>query len=65
VGDDFKMLDHIDDFKKLTDRDVNDIKNVMENIHKLEVPLIVDAKYGINWAEMSAVSGSASGGEKT
>ena len=41
------------------------IKNVMENIHKLEVPLIVDAKYGINWAEMSAVSGSASGGEKT
>lgn len=24
------MLDHIDDFKKLTDKDVNDIKNVME-----------------------------------
>ncbi len=31
------------------------IKNIMENIHKLEVPLIVDAKYGINWAEMEKV----------
>ena len=39
------------------------IKEIMENVHKLEVPLIVDAKYGINWAEMSAIGGSAFGGE--
>ena len=31
------------------------IKNIMENIHKLEVPLTVDAKYGMNWAEMKDV----------
>ncbi|OGN01067.1 MAG: DNA polymerase I [Candidatus Yanofskybacteria bacterium RIFCSPLOWO2_02_FULL_43_10] len=31
------------------------IKNIMENIHKLDVPLIVDAKYGKNWAEMQDV----------
>lgn len=31
------------------------IKNIMENIHKLEVPLIVDVKYGINWAEMELI----------
>ena len=39
------------------------IKNIMENIHKLDVPLTVDAKVGQNWAEMSAIGGSASGGE--
>ena len=27
------------------------IKDVMENVHKLDVPLTVDIKYGINWAE--------------
>jgi DNA polymerase-1 len=27
------------------------IKTIMENTHKLEVPLIVDVKYGHNWAE--------------
>ncbi len=31
------------------------IKNIMENIHKLEVPLTVDAKYGKNWAEMESI----------
>ncbi len=31
------------------------IRDIMENVHKLEVPLIVDAKYGINWAEMKRV----------
>jgi len=31
------------------------IKNIMENIYKLEVPLTVDAKYGMNWAEMDGV----------
>ena len=39
------------------------IKNIMENIHKFDVPLIVDAKYGMNWAEMSSIGVSASGGE--
>ena len=28
------------------------IKDIMENIHKLDVPLTVDAKYGDNWQEM-------------
>lgn len=31
------------------------IKNIMENIHKLDVPLIVDVKFGNNWAEMESV----------
>ena len=31
------------------------IRDIMENIHKLDVPLIVDAKYGMNWAEMDGV----------
>jgi DNA polymerase-1 len=41
------------------------IKNIMENIHKLEVPLIVDVKYGINWAEMKDVQGAKNGTFKT
>ena len=28
------------------------IRDIMENIHKLDVPLIVDAKYGNNWAQL-------------
>ena len=32
------------------------IRNIMENIHKFDVPLIVDAKYGINWAEMEEIT---------
>jgi len=31
------------------------IKEIMENIHNLEVPLIVDVKYGKNWAEMESI----------
>ena len=31
------------------------IRDIMENIHKLDVPLIVDAKYGMNWAEMKGI----------
>ena len=31
------------------------IKQVMENIHKFDVPLTVDAKYGINWSEMERI----------
>ncbi len=31
------------------------IKNIMENIHKLDVPLIVDAKVGNNWSEMESI----------
>lgn len=30
-----------------------DIKNIMENIYKLDVPLTVEVKYGDNWAEMN------------
>jgi DNA polymerase-1 len=30
------------------------IGDIMENIHKFDVPLIVDAKYGKNWAEMES-----------
>ena len=32
------------------------IREIMENIHKFDVPLIVDAKYGINWAEMEEIT---------
>ena len=28
------------------------IKEIMENIWKLDVPLTTDVKYGINWASM-------------
>lgn len=31
------------------------IKKIMENIHKFDVPLTVDAKYGDNWAEMELI----------
>ncbi|KKS14019.1 MAG: polymerase I protein [Candidatus Yanofskybacteria bacterium GW2011_GWA1_41_6] len=31
------------------------IKSIMENIHKLDVPLIVDAKYGMNWSKMEKI----------
>jgi DNA polymerase-1 len=31
------------------------IREIMENIHKLDVPLIVDAKYGINWAQLKSI----------
>jgi len=31
---------------------VNQIKDIMENIIKLKVPIIVDVKYGANWGEM-------------
>ena len=31
------------------------IKNIMENIHKLDVPLTVDDKFGINWSEMKNI----------
>lgn len=31
------------------------IKGIMENVHKLDVPLTVDVKYGNNWAEMELV----------
>lgn len=41
------------------------IKNIMENIHKLDVPLIVDAKYGMNWAEMKDIQGTKNGTFKT
>lgn len=31
------------------------IKNIMENIQKIDVPLTVDVKYGKNWAEMKLI----------
>lgn len=31
------------------------ILNIMENVHKLEVPLVVDAKIGDNWRDMEAI----------
>ena len=31
------------------------IKKIMENIHKFDVPLTVDAKFGENWAEMELI----------
>lgn len=32
------------------------IKDIMENVYKLDVPLVVDVKYGDNWSEMQTVS---------
>ena len=32
------------------------IKEIMENIHKLGVPLVADAKLGQNWSEMSPIN---------
>jgi len=31
------------------------IKDVMENVHKLDIPLVVDVKCGKNWAESESV----------
>jgi len=31
------------------------IKNIMETVHKLDVPLTVDAKYGNNWRDMEEI----------
>ena len=31
-------------------------KKIMENVHKLDVPLIVDVKYGDNWAELEPLN---------
>ena len=30
-------------------------KNIMENVHQLDVPLIVDAKSGDNWSDMKSI----------
>jgi len=38
--------------KGLVEKISTKIKDIMENIYKLEVPLVVDVKYGNNWAEM-------------
>jgi len=38
----------------LTDWSIK-IKEIMENIWKLDVPLTVDVKYGTNWAEMKKI----------
>lgn len=31
------------------------LKDIMENVHKFDVPLTVDVKYGDNWAEMEEI----------
>jgi len=31
------------------------IKHIMENVHKLDVPLTVDIKYGNNWRDMESI----------
>ena len=32
------------------------IKEIMENVHKLKVPIVVDLKVGSNWGEMTPVA---------
>jgi len=32
------------------------IKNIMENVHKFEVPIIVDAEYGKNWGQLQYIT---------
>lgn len=36
-------------------RIVDNIKNLMENVIELEIPIVVDAKIGNNWAQMSKI----------
>ncbi|MEK7151362.1 MAG: DNA polymerase, partial [Patescibacteria group bacterium] len=39
---------------ELVKKFVPEFKKIMESVHKLDVPLIVDVKYGDNWQEMTA-----------
>ena len=34
---------------------IKTLKNIMENVIKLKVPIIVDAKIGNNWSEMEKI----------
>ncbi len=48
-----ELLFEVED--KLVNEWSDKIKDIMENIHKLDVPLIVDSKFGQNWSEMKPV----------
>lgn len=37
---------------KLCEKYAKDIKDIMENVYKLNVPIVVEAKSGLNWLEM-------------
>jgi DNA polymerase-1 len=58
---DIKMILQVHDelLFEIKDRDVlpviSAVRKIMENVIKLEVPVIVDAKVGKNWAEMEEV----------
>jgi DNA polymerase-1 len=41
---------------KLCEKYAKDIKDIMENVYKLDVPIIVEAKAGPNWLEMEKLS---------
>ena len=41
--------------KELIEKVSKEIKEIMENIIKLKVPLIVEAKIGENWGEMKKI----------
>ena len=38
--------------KDLADEVSKKVKNIMENVYKLKVPLVVDVKIGDNWGEL-------------
>jgi DNA polymerase-1 len=58
---DVKMLLQVHDelvfeiSEKITKEVTPKIRKIMESAYKFDVPLIVDAKEGINWAEMERV----------
>jgi DNA polymerase-1 len=62
LGDRARMLLQVHDelVLEIADADVADIvpriRAIMENIHRLDVPLVVDVKSGDNWSDMTPIA---------
>jgi len=41
--------------KDLVEKLSGKIRDIMENVYKLDVPLVVDVKYGDNWANLEPI----------
>ena len=65
-GDDVRMLLQVHDEllfevkKDMVEKVSKEIKEIMESAHKFDVPIVVDAKSGDNWAEMRSLPASDS-----
>jgi DNA polymerase-1 len=42
--------------EKLVTQIAQELKKIMESVYRLDIPLIVDVKYGNNWQEMLNLS---------